>query len=806
MENAEAAGSEPDMDELELEWTRRPASAVSGKYRRLQQLGRGRFGDVFLCQEVATERVLVLKSVSRRNLDAPARQEARQLLKLRGHPNIIRLHDCFEDGPERLALVMDFADGGDLAERIARAKDDGERIEVAELLHVFIQMAFALQHCHRRAVLHRDVKPANIFLTLQARALLTPLLRAAALAHRTRAHAATPAWRPLAHHPRGRTGNSARLYSMAAPGCNRGAHHTPFFSRAAAPNRLCGMLRGHKTSHTAPPSVHPPPPPPRARAARGPGSPDSEATPTAPPSSPQGIVRLGDFGIAKDFECPSALEAGAAFGIGLAGTPLYMSPEVMQGQPLGRPSDAWSLGACLYEMLALTPPFTAPCLPVLVRHVVLNSHPPLPEHYATEGGVASLVDGLLRKSAAERTTLEAALASPLCKPLVSRYRAKVLRRSLARETRLHEVLNEWSTAGTGGRKSAAHSAGSALPQHRSGRLSELGRIGTRSVTASMRGSVESEAAEPAGYDDAGAREATPPRARPGAGVAALQGAIRSLLGESGKLHAVARFRGARESARSAGARGERSDERGADAALGGGDVPVGDADASRAGAVAMAAGAQPESARRREQRALDRARRASMPFEAFAQDGRLDESRFGSRRKEKLARLKAATSLRIIRRPPSLTPNSGGGAPSSRSLAKKSVAATHTTYACTDYAGRPGQLWVSDEHICFCAAGGARVVIHLRRIDQILTPRSKLPGSRAARSLRIRLTATAAGSVSCEAFYGFTDRQTVVDDILALATRHGHEVGVRGGRASLHSLANYAGDVMTMARARRLRR
>ena len=167
------------------------------QYRRLQQIGQGRFGQCFLCQDPVSERLFVLKTVQTKNVDAPARVEARAMLKLRKHPNIIELHDLFEDGPERIALVMEYADGGDLAGRIAAAREARAAFQGAcasgsgtsssnlgferhgsdfsaspqlgfvEALHVFVQVAFALQHCHRHAVLHRDVKPANIFLTSQ---------------------------------------------------------------------------------------------------------------------------------------------------------------------------------------------------------------------------------------------------------------------------------------------------------------------------------------------------------------------------------------------------------------------------------------------------------------------------------------------------------------------------------------------------------------------------------------------------------------------------------------------------------------
>lgn len=69
-------------------------------------------------------------------------------------------------------------------------------------------------------------------------------------------------------------------------------------------------------------------------------------------------VRLGDFGIAKDFKCVSALESGSKFAI--AGTPLYMAPECMKSEGVGKPADAWSLGIILFEMIhpELKTPFT----------------------------------------------------------------------------------------------------------------------------------------------------------------------------------------------------------------------------------------------------------------------------------------------------------------------------------------------------------------------------------------------------------------------------------------------------------------
>lgn len=65
-----------------------------------------------------------------------------------------------------------------------------------------------------------------------------------------------------------------------------------------------------------------------------------------------GIVKVSDFGIAKILETTSETVAGA-----IIGTPLYMSPEQIQGQPIDNRADIYSLGIMLYELLTGKPPF-----------------------------------------------------------------------------------------------------------------------------------------------------------------------------------------------------------------------------------------------------------------------------------------------------------------------------------------------------------------------------------------------------------------------------------------------------------------
>ena len=92
-----------------------------------------------------------------------AESEVRVLMTLQ-HPNVVTYHKHFTDSG-MLNIVLEYADNGDLAQHIARAKKRGLRFKEDLVLYWFAQIACALHYVHSQNILHRDLKTQNIFLT-----------------------------------------------------------------------------------------------------------------------------------------------------------------------------------------------------------------------------------------------------------------------------------------------------------------------------------------------------------------------------------------------------------------------------------------------------------------------------------------------------------------------------------------------------------------------------------------------------------------------------------------------------------------
>mmetsp|Transcript_113868 Transcript_113868/g.207152 ORF Transcript_113868/g.207152 Transcript_113868/m.207152 type:complete len:405 (-) Transcript_113868:107-1321(-) len=117
-----------------------------------------------------------------------------------------------------------------------------------------------------------------------------------------------------------------------------------------------------------------------------------------------GVVKLGDFGIAK------VLEAADSMAETRIGTPYYLPPEMCTGKPYDFRADVWCLGVVLYEVLALQVPFDAPNMALLVTKICSNEPRPVPQVYSSDLRV--LLGRMMAKRAEDRPTSAEIVALP----------------------------------------------------------------------------------------------------------------------------------------------------------------------------------------------------------------------------------------------------------------------------------------------------------------------------------------------------------------------------------------------------------
>lgn len=328
-------------------------------YRTIKQIGRGTTSDVFLVRDIETDVLYVMKRFLKAHVPESAMVEVEVLTRLRAHPSIVTVHEAFEaiddDHREHYCVILSYCSGGDLAQLIAARIAAHETFTNDEILEYAAQLASACDFCHQKGVIHRDVKPSNIFVMGDGR------------------------------------------------------------------------------------------------------------------------LALGDFGVAKE------LSRGPAQAETIVGTPYYLSPETVRGEPYTTKVDLWALGVVLYELCQLRKPFEARSLLGLARTVQHDDYAPLPPTRTSE--LRRLLGLLLDKDPERRASAAQLMRVPVLHVRILRGRSftpSQAPRSRRASTQQQTVLH------------AAHEGGLAEA------LSELHRLADRAIGGARAGAAQPAAAAPVG--------------------------------------------------------------------------------------------------------------------------------------------------------------------------------------------------------------------------------------------------------------------------------------------------------------------
>ncbi|MGH7331938.1 MAG: serine/threonine-protein kinase, partial [Candidatus Rokuibacteriota bacterium] len=133
-----------------------------GKYEVLERIGRGGMGMVFRARDPFLDRIVALKVIANdidvtEEIRARFFREAQACARL-NHKNIVTIYDMGEEEGQ-LYIVMEFLEGHELRQLIAARQS----LLVEDKLAVMIQVCEGLHYAHQQGIIHRDVKPGNIF-------------------------------------------------------------------------------------------------------------------------------------------------------------------------------------------------------------------------------------------------------------------------------------------------------------------------------------------------------------------------------------------------------------------------------------------------------------------------------------------------------------------------------------------------------------------------------------------------------------------------------------------------------------------
>ncbi|XP_069494225.1 MAP/microtubule affinity-regulating kinase 3 isoform X2 [Ambystoma mexicanum] len=133
-----------------------------GNYRLLKTIGKGNFAKVKLARHILTGREVAIKIIDKTQLNPTSLQKLFRevrIMKILNHPNIVKLFEVIET-EKTLYLIMEYASGGEVFDYLVAHG----RMKEKEARTKFRQIVSAVQYCHQKHIVHRDLKAENLLL------------------------------------------------------------------------------------------------------------------------------------------------------------------------------------------------------------------------------------------------------------------------------------------------------------------------------------------------------------------------------------------------------------------------------------------------------------------------------------------------------------------------------------------------------------------------------------------------------------------------------------------------------------------
>ncbi|HEV2064815.1 MAG TPA: serine/threonine-protein kinase, partial [Thermoanaerobaculia bacterium] len=150
-----------------------------GRYEVLSELGKGAMGVVYLAKDPVIGRLVAIKTIRTASLgddDSELREFKERFVReaqtagILNHPNIVTIHDIGEDADTRTSFIaMEYIEGKNLKSMLS----EKTKLTYDQIAGTIAQVGEALDYAHRKGIIHRDVKPANIIITTDRKVKIT---------------------------------------------------------------------------------------------------------------------------------------------------------------------------------------------------------------------------------------------------------------------------------------------------------------------------------------------------------------------------------------------------------------------------------------------------------------------------------------------------------------------------------------------------------------------------------------------------------------------------------------------------------